>query len=268
VVIAAIPFPITSSDDVERGILSKVSERTRIVVFDHVTSPTALVFPARALCQKLKDCRVDVLIDGAHAPGMLDLELETLGATFYAGNCHKWMCAPKGAGFLWVAPERQRDVVAPNISIGMTERFAGQSQFHAMFDWTGTADPTPFLTVTETIRFFTDLVEGGWDTVRAHNHGLALAARDILCETLGIDAPSPDDMIGSMAAFPIASTADIAGRLFSAHHIEVPVKPWSENASLLRISAQLYNRFEDYQRLASALAREGIRGATVRTSKA
>jgi isopenicillin-N epimerase len=257
VVVAPVPFPIGSSVQVVDSVLGAVTERTVLVMVDHVTSPTALVFPVQSLVVELESRGVRVLVDGAHAPGMVPLDVGSIGASFYTGNCHKWMCAPKGAGFLWVAPD-QRDRVDPGaISHGWNGEYPGESRLHRLFDFTGTNDPTAWLSVPTAVDTMAAALPGGWQAVMDANRRLALAARDLLVDHLGIDPPAPDDMIGSMAAVPLPPGDDCLGRrLAERHRIEVPVFPWPRAPHrLIRVSAQLHNDISQYQRLAAVLPR-------------
>src|SRR3954454_8257069 len=200
VVAVEIPFPIDSPDVVVERVLAKVSGRTRLLLIDHVTSQTALVFPIERIVAELRGRGIDTLVDGAHAPGMLPLDLRALDVAFYTGNLHKWVCAPKGAAFLYVHPNRRYAVRPAIISHGPNAEPRDRSRFHLEFDWTGTFDPTPWLSVPAALQFVGSLVEGGWTEVRRRNHELALRARDILCARLSIAPPAPDAMLGSMAA--------------------------------------------------------------------
>ena len=266
VVVAAIPFPVASPDEVVDAVLAKVTPRTRLALLDHVTSPTALILPVEWLIAELAARGVDVLIDGAHAPGMVPLNLATLGATYYSGNCHKWLCAPKGSAFLWTRRDQQPDVRPLTISHGATAVRPGRSRFRLEFDWTGTSDPTAWLTVPKAIEYLGALVPGGWPALMARNRGLALDARRLLCAAAGTPPPCPDDMVGSIASVRLPDgTAEVGWRrpdplqqrLFEDWRIEVPVMSWpAAPRRLVRISAQLYNRREHYERLAQALGKE------------
>src|SRR5262249_3961432 len=153
-------------------------------VLDHVTSQTGLVFPIAHLVGELQGRGIEVLVDGAHAPGMLPLDLRTLGAEYYAGNCHKWLCAPKGAGFLYVRRDRQERVRPAVISHGANAPVAaGNPRFRAEFDWTGTDDPTPALCVPEALRFLAGLAPGGFSELRDRSRRLALEGRRIVAES-------------------------------------------------------------------------------------
>ncbi|HUR46055.1 MAG TPA: aminotransferase class V-fold PLP-dependent enzyme [Candidatus Saccharimonadales bacterium] len=272
VIVAEIPFPVQSEDQIVAAVLSKVTDRTRLALLDHVVSQTALVLPLHKIVPALRERGVETLIDGAHAPGMIPLNLRELGATYYTGNCHKWICAPKSAGFLHVQREKQKEIRPLVISHGANSPRHDRSRFLIEFSWMGTWDPTPALSVPEALRYIASLHPDGWSGVMAHNHRLALEARALLAAALRISLPCPNDMIGSMAALPLPpSPVDLMATsplyrdplqqgLYTQHKIEVPVLTWPSPAvgsalqpRLIRISAQLYNRIEDYHRLASAL---------------
>jgi isopenicillin-N epimerase len=267
VVVAPVPFPIESEERVVGAVEAAASPRTRIALIDHVTSPTGLVLPVASLVRRLAGKGIDTLVDGAHAPGMLPLDVEGIGAAYYAGNCHKWICSPKGAGFLHVRPDRQEGVVPLTISHGWSAPTGNRSRFRILFDWTGTEDPTPHLCVTEAIRWMGNLHPGGWDELRRRNRETALLGRALLAEALGCAPPCPDGMIGSLAALPIPDGSaappgpppaidPLQERLFAEEGIEVPVVAWPRPpARLVRISAQAYNRVDQYEKLASALVR-------------
>ena len=267
VVVAALPFPVDAPGEVVDAVLAKVTPRTRLALLDHVTSPTGLVLPIATLVGELAGRGVDALVDGAHAPGMLPLELVRLGAAYYSGNCHKWLCAPKGSAFLWVRRDRQAAVRPLTISHGATARRADRSRFRLEFDWTGTDDPTAWLTVPRAIEYVGSLVEGGWPALMARNRALALEARALLCEAAGTAPPCPDEMVGSLAAvrLPDGGAAEITWRrpdplqqrLFDGWGVEVPVISWpAPPQRLVRVSAQLYNERDHYVRLADALRKE------------
>ena len=266
VVVAEIPFPIQSPRQATDAVLEKISARTRLVVLDHVTSQTGLVLPIAGIIARLNSLGVDTLIDGAHAPGMIPLNLRTLAATYYTGNCHKWICAPKGAGFLHVHPDRQELVRPLSISHGANSKRSDRSRFLIEFGWTGTWDPSAMLSVPKALKTMGSLLPGGWPALMRRNRQMALAARRPLCKALQIQSPCPDEMIGSLASFPLPDSPSIevpASPLYSdplqdelrkRFNIEVPIIPWpSPPRRLLRISVQLYNETEDYIALASGI---------------
>lgn len=252
--VAAIPFPVSSPDQVVESLLRHVTERTRLAIVDHVTSPTALVFPIERIVGELERRGVDVLVDGAHAPGLVPVDLRAIGAAYYVANCHKWLCAPKGAGFLYVRPDRQEGIHPVSISHGWDAPLAGRTRFRAEFDWTGTFDPSAVLCVPTAIEFVGSLHADGWDGVRARNRAVALDARRRLCETLGIEPPAPEEMIAAMASVPLPESGGGLEERLAAHGIEVPVITWPPSPwRLLRISAHVYNEPGEYERLAAAL---------------
>jgi isopenicillin-N epimerase len=267
VVVAEVPFPIASPELVTRALLAAATPKTRLVLIDHVTSPTGLVFPVREIVAAFAERGVDVLIDGAHAPGMIDLRIAEIGAAYYTANCHKWMCAPKGAAILYVRPDRQDRIHPLAISHGTNSRRTDRSRFRLEHDWQGTDDPTAWLCVPESIQYMEKLVDGGWPAIRARNRALALAGRDLVVKALGIPAPVPDAMLGSMAAIPLpagrteapasakqAFSDETGRRLWEQHRIELPVFTWpAPGRRVLRFSAQLYNRIDEYEALAREL---------------
>ena len=263
VVVARVPFPLQDAGEVVSAVLDAVTARTRLAVLDHVTSPTGLIFPIERLVAALAERGIDTLVDGAHAPGMIDVDLERLGASYYTGNGHKWLCAPKGCGFLHVRRDRQPAIRPLAISHGANSPRTDRSRFRLEFDWAGTHDPTPYLCVPDAIRCLGSLLPGGWPAVRAANRRLALEARRTLCAALGAAAPAPESMVGALATVPLPdgeggpggrSNAPLQRTLFDRHRIEVPVFTWpAAPKRLIRVSAQLYNRIDQYEALAQAL---------------
>lgn len=265
VTVAEVPYPLSSEDEVLEAILDQVTARTRLLLVDHVTSQTGLVLPVASLVREAQLSGVDVLVDGAHAPGMVDLDVEGLGAAYYTGNCHKWLCAPKGAGFLYVREDLRSTVRPLVISHGANASTARRSRFHLEHDWTGTCDPSAWLSVPSAITELSNMVEGGWPVVRERNRALALKARTVLCEALGVGPGCPKSMIGSMATIALPDSAGgekkdafsrdvLQNALYREWGIEVPVIPWpSPPKRLLRVSAQLYNSPAHYEYLAEAL---------------
>ena len=284
VVVASVPFPAPSEAAVVDALLGAVTDRTRLALVSHVTSPTALVFPIERIVAGLAECGVATLVDGAHAPGMIPLDLDRIGAAWYTGNLHKWVCAPKGAAFLHARRDRQPGIRPNTISHGANAAVAdepggGPTRFRAEFDWQGTLDPTPWLAVSDALRFVGGLVPGSWPEVMARNRELTLRARTVVAGALGLDPgiPAPDGMLGSMVALPLPSSGPLAaggrgsspldtdplqGRLVRDHHIEVPISPWPVPAAesgmparrLVRISSALHNGPDDVDRLVVALA--------------
>ena len=267
VVTVTLPFPVTSPQAIVDTVLAGATARTRLALLDHITSPTALVLPIERLVAALAARGIDTVVDGAHAPGMLPLDLRAIGAAYYSGNCHKWLCTPKGSAFLWVRRDRQAAIHPLTISHGAKGERAGRSRFRLEFDWTGTQDPTAWLTVPMAIDYLAGLVPGGWPALMARNRALALEARRLLCEAVGTPPPCPEEMIGSIASVSLPDNRTVEkgwrvrdplqGRLFEGWGIEVPIMRWpTPPRRLIRVSAQLYNRRSQYARLADALRKE------------
>ncbi|MEH1805297.1 aminotransferase class V-fold PLP-dependent enzyme [Nostoc sp.] len=260
VVVAKVPFPIDSPQQIVAAVIERVSAKTRLALLDHVTSQTGLIFPIQELAKELQQRGVDTLVDGAHAPGMISLDLREIGATYYSGNCHKWLCAPKGAAFLYVRRDKQSEIRPLTISHGTNSPRTDKSRFQLEFDWTGTDDPTAYMCVPEAIAFMGSLLPGGWTELRQQNHQLVLQGRRLLCEALEVQPLCPKEMIGSMAVVPMPTTWEnrdfmsIHDELFDKFGIQVQVMPWQEKPRLLvRISAQIYNTLEQYEYLAKVL---------------
>jgi isopenicillin-N epimerase len=270
VVVVDVPFPIAGPEAVIERVLEKVTERTRLLLIDHITSQTALILPIERIIAELRGRGIDTLVDGAHGPGQIPLDMHAIGAAYYTGNFHKWVCAPKTAAFLYVAPNRRATVRPTIISHGANATRTDRSRFHLEFDWPGTFDPSPWLCVSESLRLMASMLPGGWPEVMRRNHELVLRARDVICRALGIAPPAPDDMLGSMAAFPLPDgTAGDHSALYGGealqdtllfrHGIEVPIMPWPYPPKrTLRVSAQLYNEVGDYEKLAAAFLAEGV----------
>ena len=226
------------------------------------------MFPIDQLVRELEARGVDVLVDGAHAPGMIDLDIGALAPAYYAANCHKWMCAPKGVGFLWVREDRRSQVRPAVISHGANAPVPIARRYGIEFFWTGTNDITPALAVPAALRFLSELVPGGIDALRARNRELALVGRRLVADALGVPLPCPDSMIGAMASLSVPAVPRFAApsamsaleldplhdALFRDYQIEVPVLTCPAHPGrLLRISAQAYNSLGDYEKLATAL---------------
>ena len=269
VVVAAVPWPIAGPSQVVDAVLGAVTARTRLALLDHVTSPTGIIFPVEEIVGRLQERGIDSLIDGAHAPGMMPLDLRGIGAAYFTGNCHKWLCAPKGAAFLYVRRDRQQRIRPLTISHGANAARTERSRFRLEFDWTGTDDPTPFLCIPHALRFLGSLFPGGWPDLIERNHALAVRGRKLLCEALRVEAPAPEEMLGSLASVPLPDAKGkmplargvfwhpLQRALLERHDIEVPVMPFPAlPRQLIRISAQAYNSEDQFARLATALRSE------------
>ncbi len=265
VVVASLPFPVRAPHEPVDAILSRVTPHTRLALVDHITSATALVLPAERIVRELQQRGVAVLVDGAHAPGMIPLHLDGLGAEFYTGNCHKWLCAPKGAGFLWVRKDYRSRIRPLVISHGANSPRTDRTRFRQEFDWTGTGDPTPFLCVPEAIRFLSRLRPGGWLAHLAANRDLAIRAGEILRRGLGVPVQCPESMVGAMVTLPLPEAPPgsldpvllvdrLQLRLFERCRIEVPIILWPTwTRRWVRVSAQAYNYEQQFVKLVESL---------------
>ena len=244
--IAVDTVPVRAADE----LLGAFTERTRLLFLSHVSSPTALLFPVEEICRRAREADVPVLVDGAHAPGQLDLQLEALGADWYTGNCHKWLCAPKGAGFLHVQPERQPDLEPVAVSWDWAlETWADRHR------WQGTRDPSPYLAVPAAIDFQD---EHDWHEVRRRSRALTLRARAELSELLGTEPHAADDgevLQMVTVRLPPCDPFELGARLATEHRIEVLAQEWY-GQPVLRASFQGYNDEDDLEALLTALRQE------------
>ncbi|MEC9071107.1 MAG: aminotransferase class V-fold PLP-dependent enzyme, partial [Myxococcota bacterium] len=247
------------------AFVNQVTPRTRLALVDQVTSPTALVLPVADIVEALQSRGVDVLVDAAHGPGIVPLDLDAVGAAYTTGNCHKWLCTPKGAAFLHVRRDRQTGLRPLNISHGATQPLGGRSRFRVEFDWPGTDDPTAWLCIPDAIRDVGAMMDGGWESIRERNRQLTLGGRRVLADALGVSLPCPDEMVSAIATlilpdgFGATDGADwtsdpLHERLLDDHRIQVPVFPWPDlGIRCLRISSQLYNHADEVKHLGSVL---------------
>lgn len=256
----AVPYPPKNEDELVSAILAGVTKNTKLAIIEHISSPTAIIFPVKKIVAELKARNVDCFVDGAHAPGQIPLDLNEIGAAYYSANNHKWLCAPVSSGFLHVRKDRQDDIVPIIASITGHRGLA----FAERFAWQGTKDVMPRLLVPETIEFMGKLHPQGWPGIMARNHALAVQARALLARTLGIPAPYPDDMFGCMFTLPLgpltfdAETEKLeAGKRFGiALERRTGLRAYAmlfNGQYLLRLSAHLYNKMKHYEELAEVL---------------
>jgi isopenicillin-N epimerase len=245
---------LTSQADFVESFWQGVTPRTKVIFLSHITSPTAIIFPIAEIVQRARKAGILTIIDGAHVAGQLPLHLDSLGADFYGGNLHKWLCAPKGAGFLHARPEVQFLLKPLVVSWGYQPEIAGPSAFVDQHEWVGTRDPAAFLSVPAAIRF---QQEHAWDEVRSTCHQLARYAQDEICNITGIPPlHGSGDWFAQMSAAPLLPETDIAAlkiRLYDEHGIEVPLVSWN-NHKLIRVSVQAYNNKKDIDHLVHALS--------------
>ncbi|GAP14752.1 selenocysteine lyase [Longilinea arvoryzae] len=250
-----ILLPVTRDDDFVSAFFEHVNSHTRVIFLSHITSPTALIFPVQAICERARAAGILTVIDGAHAPGQIPLDLDALGADFYSGNLHKWLCAPKGSAFLYAAPRVQHLVEPLIVSWGWESENPGPSRFVDILEWNGTRDLSPFLASPAAIDF---QESHSWDEVRARCHRLAFDTQRRITQLTGLPAlnGADDHWFAQMATSPLPDSTDIVAlkaRLYDAYHIEVPLTAW-EGRKLIRYSYQAYNDENDRDALLAALA--------------
>ena len=266
-VIAELPHPIENPEQVIQTILNHVTEKTKLALIDTVTSPTGIRLPFEEIVKQLQSKGIDVLLDAAHGPGIVPLDLEKLQAAYVAGNAHKWLCTPKGAAFLHIREDKRNQIRPLSISHGASVDGNIDEKIRLEFDWTGTQDITPWLCIPKSIEFISRLVEGEWSEIMRHNTDLAINARNILLDVLGTPKLCPDSMIVGLsgvvlpeANVPITSVLEpdpLHTLLYEKYNIQVPVFGWPyHNRRYLRTASYLYNSLEEYEYLAEILKKE------------
>ena len=253
-VTARLDLPVESPDQVVEEIWRQVTERTRVLCLDHLTSPTALVLPVAELVRRARRDGILTVIDGAHAPGQLPVDLEELGADIYVGNCHKWLLAPKGAGFLWARAEVQPLLEPLVVSWGWQSDRPGPSRFVDEQERTGTRDPAAYLAVPAAIAF---QQRHDWPRVQRRCHALLQQARAEVSRLTGLAAICPDDRLwyAQMHTLPLPACDHVRlqRELLERFRIEIPVLRWRDRV-YLRISVQGYNTPRDLEALLQALS--------------
>jgi isopenicillin-N epimerase len=252
-----VALPVTTHEQFVESFWSAVTPRTKVIYLSHITSPTALIFPVKEICRRARESGILSVIDGAHAPGQIPLDLADIGADVYSGNLHKWLCAPKGAGFLYVRPEEQdwMESLVVSWGWGRSGQIDADSTYVQRNEWQGTRDVAPFLSVPAAIRF---QQEHDWSTVRARCHELARQTRRRIAELFGLDpiAPDSDDWFAQMVACPIPTDDPLTlkTRLYDEYRVEIPMGTFDGRAQL-RASFQAYNDQSDLDALVDGLQR-------------
>ena len=263
-VVVEIPFRVEDPKQVIDLIMEAVTERTVLALIDTVTSPTGSRMPFEELTNRLQSRGVDVLLDAAHGPGIVPIDLSRLEPAYCVGNFHKWTCSPKGSAFLHIRKDH-KDLIHPlNISHGFSFEGTAQEKFEFEFAWPGTQDPTPWLCIPKAMSFMEELVVGGWPEIMRRNRDLALQGRNLICDALGTTPPVPDTMVSALASVEVPTDEEVGpmsldgdpfhNYLLDEYSIQVPVMPWRHHdTKYIRISAQLYNHIDEYRYLADAL---------------
>ena len=246
-----MPHPVRSREAIVEAFASALTPRTRLVIVDHITAQTALVMPVAEIAAACRPLGIPVLVDGAHAPGALAVDIPALGVDYYSANLHKWAHAPRACGILWATPDRQPQLHHPVVSWGSGKGFLRE------FEWQATGDPTTYLSAPEGIAL---LQEWGFEAVLDYMHGLAWEAADLLTARWGTTLETPRDMVGAMVTVPLperaGTTVEEAQRLRLSllvdDRIEVQLHAWRRRL-WTRVSAQVYNDRSDIERLADAV---------------
>lgn len=249
-----IPLPLTSPAKFVEEFWAGVTPQTRVIFLSHITSPTAVIFPVEEICQRARQMGILTIIDGAHAPGQIPLALDQLGADFYSGNLHKWLCAPKGSAFLYTRPEVQHLIQPLIVSWGWESENPGISQFVDYLEWAGTRDISAFLAVPDAISF---QLSHSWDAIRAECHLLAANTQNEIARLTQMAPLHSQDPFWfmQMASSPLPTHLDplwLKEALYDRFHIEVPVMKWKDQV-LIRYSFQAYNSLADSEALIQAL---------------
>jgi isopenicillin-N epimerase len=249
--IQAIPTPFQSEEEIVDALWKGVTDRTRVIFLSHITSPTALTIPVNEICRRARAENILTIIDGAHAPGQIDLDLDGLGADFYGANLHKWLCAPKGSGFLHAKPEHHESLEPLVVSWGWESEEPGPSIMADYHEWQGTRDPAAFLAVPTAIDF---LGEHDWAAVRDRCHALAVGFQEEVNSLTGFEPLSTPTFFEQMVAvrLPDVEPEAFQKRLYDEYRIEIPVFVWNEQP-LIRICVQGYNSAGDVDKVVTAL---------------
>jgi isopenicillin-N epimerase len=256
----AIQLPINSESEFVEDFWAAVTPKTRVIFISHLTSPTALIFPIAEICKRARERGILTIIDGAHVPGQLPLNLHELGCDIYSGACHKWMCSAKGAAFIYARPEIQQWLNPLVVSWGWGDENIdpspnmGDTRFIRFHEWQGTRDIAAYLTVPTAIEF---LHEHHWENIQRDCHSLALATRDRINTLTGLEPLSTEQFFGQLVAARLPASADVAvlkTRLYNEYHIEVPLHVFN-GMNLIRISFQAYNTQAEADALVETLGK-------------
>ena len=265
VVVAKVPFPEVSPEMVIDSVVGAMSDRTKLVLISHIASASAIVMPVKEIVEAAKARGIDTFLDGAHTPGQIDLDIGSLDPTWYAASCHKWLATPKGTGFIYTSPNRQRGFKPMVLSCREHEARDDRKAYLCDFDYVGTNDYTGNLVIPVSIAHMGAQLPGGWDELRKRNHDLVVKGAQLICDAIGIKQRVPESMIGTMVSIPLPGVCEpgelmgeaLWDRLYLNHGIQVPI--WDlpgVHARVMRVSAQLYNGIGDFEKLAEVLRAE------------
>lgn len=263
--IAQVPFPIQHEDEVVEAFVKAVTPKTKFAMVDHITSATGVIFPVERIVKELQARGIEVMVDAAHSPGHVELNLEQLGAEYFIGNCHKWICSPKGSAILYVREDKQKGIEPLQISHNFDAPVDEKQKWQGKFFWPGTDDYTAYCLVGDSIDYFENNFEGGWKGIRQRNRNLCLTARKMLAEKTHSELPAPESMIGNLSNIYLGKAqlppygfnyiTEVGQKLFNDYKIEIPTFVFNRNEPRLwvRPAFQLYNSLEQYEYLGDAL---------------
>jgi len=266
-VVVPLSLPIENPEQVTKTILNHTTKKTKLALIDTVTSPTGIRLPFEQIVYELQSKGIDVLLDAAHGPGIVSLDLKKLKPAYATGNAHKWLCTPKGSAFLYIREDKRSEINPLSISHGFSVEGNTNEKIRLEFDWTGTQDITPWLCIPKSIEHINSLVEGGWAEIMEHNTNLAIEARNIILEVLETPKLCPDSMIVGLSAVVLPGEGvatktvlepdPLHTLLYEKYKIQVPVFSWPHhNRRYLRTASYLYNSLEEYEYLAEVLKKE------------
>lgn len=263
-VIVHVPFRVDDDSEIIEPILSAVTSRTVLAMIDTVSSPTGVRMPFESLVYLLQDRGVDVLVDAAHGPGIVPLDISELNPAYITGNCHKWMCTPKGSAFLHIREDKRGRISPLSIGHGYSSDLPAAEKFRFEFDWSGTRDPSPWLCIPFSIKYLGSQIKGGWEEIMRKNKEMILQGRELVCEALETTAPTPDSMISSMSSIELPGGGKVLpsppdgepthNLLYDQYRIQVPIIAWPiHGVKYIRISAHIYNTKEEFEYLSESL---------------
>jgi len=270
VVVAKIPFPAVSPEAVIESVVGAMTDRTKLVMVSHIASGSALVLPVKAIVAAANERGILSFVDGAHTPGQIALDIGDIDPTWYAASCHKWLATPKGTGFIYTSPTHQDGFKPMVLSCREHEQRDDRKAYLSDFDYVGTNDYTGNLVIPVAIEHMGAQLPGGWDELRQRNHDLVVHGAKLICDAIGIEQVVPESMIGTMVGIPLAGKCEpgslmgegLWDRLYLNHGIQVPI--WElpgVHDRVMRVSCQLFNTVEDFEKLAGAMKEEmGTRG--------
>lgn len=247
-----LPLPLNEAGELLELFWKGVTLRTKVILISHITSPTTLILPVETICRRAHNTGILTVIDGAHAPGQIPVNLEEIGADIYAGACHKWLCAPKGSGFLYARHEIQNLLDPLVVSWGYESDNPSHSQFLDFHQWQGTRDIAAYLSVAAAIEF---QEKHEWKKIRETAHLMAVNTRQLINAITGCESLYPDGLFSQMVAIKLptdTNAAEVKKLLWNKYKIEIPLYEW-RGQKILRLSVQAYNTQEDLETLYRAL---------------